>query len=390
MSDGFESRFQQALTSLAERRTPASDDVRATAVTTLADLMLDSARIGNTRLPEHFSELMLALLPRVGPRVRLDIARRLAHCDLVPVEVVRLLADDEPEVAGPMLRQSPLLDAGDLHDIATGPSDEKARAIAGRADLPGDVVGALVDRGDPVIGASLALSPSRFLTDDLAERLARVPDLPGVAARRLIELAELSDAALSDLFWVVDHDARGRILDRIARRRRELARRDAGAPAPAAGARDPQADALGQALFALAAAGERAELAVRLGEALRLPREVARRIVDDAQGEALAVAARAADLPTDRITGIVLLAVPDAGTSLDALKRLVALAEQLEPETARTVVALWSGTPATARRASRHEPAIARPAARSPRPAAAPAPRRLEDVVADAIRRTAG
>lgn len=384
----FESRFQQALNSLAERRTPASDDVRATAVTTLADLLLDSARIGNRELPEHFSALTLALLPRVEVATRREVSRRIAHCDLVPLEVARLLARDVPEVAGPMLRQSPALSRDDLHAAATGDCDEKARAVAARAGLDRALVDALIARGDPTIAAALAMAPGG-LDAAQAERIALTPGLGRSAAERLIKRTALSEAALAALFWPADTATRRTILDQIALRLRDRAGTGAGphiarlVPPPAQ--RDPEAETLAGSLFALAAAGERMELAARLGDALRLPRDIARRILDDEGGEALAVAARAADLPTDRITGIVLLTVPEAGTSLDGLRRLVDLAEWLDRDVATTVVSLW-GAGQDARRPARHEPAVARPPARAVRPAQPP--RRLEEVVADAIRRS--
>jgi hypothetical protein len=278
-----------------------------------------------------------------------------------------------------------VLSRDDLHAAATGDCDEKARAVAGRADLDGNLVDALIARGDPGIAAALALAPGG-IDAARAERIALTPGLGRAAAQRLVERAPLSEAALAALFWPADTATRRAILDQMTGRLRDrlgcVARLAPMLPAR----RDPAAETLGSSLFALAAAGERLELAARLGDALDLPREIARRIVDDPGGEPLAVAARAADLPTDRITGIVLLTVAEAGTSLDGLRRLVALAEWLEREVATALVALWSGAGQEARRTARHEPAIARPAARAVRPAQPP--RRLEDVVADALRRS--
>jgi len=379
MTDVFESRFHSALTSLFENRAIESDDVRQTAVTTLADLMLESARIGERRLPDHFDELMQALLPRVSPHVRADLARRLAHCDLLPAGTARMLAGDEAAIAGPILRQSPVLDELDLIDIATGDSDEKARSIAGRTDLTGDLVSALIDRQDAVIAASLALSGANAIDDGMAERIARVPSLPRVAARRLIELADLSDEILAQLFWAVESDARRRIIDRMARRHSKNV--DTGR----LGAED--ADQLADALFALAAAGEHREIAARLSETLGLPQGIGQQIIADPQGEALAIATRAAGLSPERITGIVLLAVPEAGRSFDILRTLVGLAEDLTPGMARHITDLWGLSEEAGHAAPRYEPAVAGPAASRQRGATS-APRRLEDVVADITRKT--
>lgn len=377
MSENLEERFQDALTGLIDGRSPETEDTRATALNALADLILQTARSGSRPVPKHFNELMLALLPRVGPHVREGIARRLAGCRLLTADVARLLGADTAEIAGPILRMSPVLDRQDLLAFARAEDAEKARAIAGRTDLTADVVKALIDRQDPVIGASLALSNSPAVDEAAAERIAAIPNLPRVAARRLIELAKLSDGALAQLFWLVDGDARRQIVERIASRCGET---DGTAATPG----NTQ---LGNALFALAAAGDRGEMAARLADTLSMSRFLAARIVGDAQGEALVVALRAAGVAPERIAGIALLTVSEAGRSYDLLRTLVGLADDLAGAVARRIAGLWSQAGAAGRR-SRHDAAVARPSGRAQRGAVA-APRRLEEIVADISRRTA-
>jgi uncharacterized protein (DUF2336 family) len=380
MSHGFEGRFHNALTSLIGARALEADDVRATALNTLADLVLESARIGERRLPNHFSELMQALLPRVAEKVRADLSRRLAHCDLLPPETARQLAGDTPEVAGPMLRQSVVLSADDLLAAAVGPSDEKARAVAGRSDLTREIAIALIARDDPVIGTALAMAPGT-LDADLAECLAHIPDLPSAAAQRLVGVADLSDAALAKLFWRAGGEARWRIIERLSRRAADHDER------LAPGSPGVDADRLGAALFAIASSGDRVELSAKLASFLAISSELSQRIAEDRDGEPLVVATRAIGIDVHQITGIVLLSVPEAGRSYDALRTLVGLAEGLDPRAARRVVGLWSGTRAATRATARHDPAVTRPPSRQ-RASSSPAPRRLEDIVADITRRT--
>ncbi|MCT8971241.1 DUF2336 domain-containing protein [Microbaculum marinisediminis] len=379
MDQGFEERFQDALSTLIGSRMIEADDVRATALNTLTDLILETARRGDRHVPAHFGELMGALLPRVSPQIRATISRRLAPCDLVSPEIARHIIAESAEIAAPMLRHSPVLTASDLYAVAVGDCEEKARAVAARTDLTADMVSALIDRQDPAIATSLVLAETAVVDGSTAERIAAIPNLPRAAARRLIETADLSDDALARLFWLVDEDARRTILERIADRR---GGDKVNEPAP------PQNSGveLGDTLFALAAVGERAEIAHRLASTLSLPRALSARIVGDLHGEPLAVATRAAGIPADQATGIILLTVTEAGSSYDVLRTLAGLAERLTPTIARHVVGLWNSAPAS-RSAARHEPSVARPSARAPRSAAG-APRRLEDVVADLSRRT--
>jgi hypothetical protein len=218
----------------------------------------------------------------------------------------------------------------------------------------------------------------------MAERIASIPNLPRVAARRLIDLAALSDGALAQLFWQVESDARRRIADRISTRtgEKQKAKKQTGDSEPSQVTLQ-----LADALFALAAAGDRAEIATRLADALSLPRTVATRIIGDLQGEALTIALRAAGIPSDRTTGIILLTVSEAGRSYETLRTLVGLAEDVNPEAAWHVVGLWARA-ADRSHAARHVPTVARPNMRAGR-AGETKIRRLEDLANALGRRTA-
>lgn len=357
MSDVFQSRFHSALTSLISERGIETDDVRETAVTTLTELALESARLGGQRLPDHFEELMTAHLPKVGLRLRADVARRLSVCDHLPERVAAILADDVPVVAVPVLRHNEALAASDLLRIAEDAEAEKARAIAERTTLDARIITALAGRGDPVIADSLLRNHADRLDEALCEQLAGVSGLGCSAACRLIDRASLSDAALARLFWIVDADTRIRVLDRI----------DLRHPARSGGGGLPEGDlarridGAGDALFGLAARGERAALARKLADQIDLPPAVRDRIIADRSGEALAVALNAAEIGAKTATGILLLTVPDAGRSYPVLRRLAGLTETQSPAMARLIVDLWRSAEGKARPASRHEPAVARP-----------------------------
>ncbi len=372
MPDVFQSRFHSALTDLISERGIETDAVRETAVTTLTELAVESARLADQRrdgqqqdgqrLPDHFEELMTAHLPRVGLRLRADVARRLSSCGHLPERVAALLADDVPVVAVPMLRHSEAIGLVDLIRIAEEEEAEKTRAIAERRVLDPRLVATLVARRDPVIADSLLRNHADWLDEPLCEQLAGVAGLGCSSAHRLIDRASLSDAALARLFWIVDADARIRILDRMDLR--HPARSDAETP-DAGGAPDgaPEGapDGLGDALFGLAARGERAALAHRIAEHTDLPPALGERIVADRTGEALAVALNAAGIGAKTATGILLLTVPEAGRSYPTLRRLAGLTETQTPAMARFIVDLWRAGEAKTRPAARHEPAVTRP-----------------------------
>ncbi|AJA64495.1 MULTISPECIES: DUF2336 domain-containing protein [Bradyrhizobium] len=81
-----------------------------------------------------------------------------------------------------------------------------------------------------------------------------------------------------------------------------------------------------------------------LGDSLILPSRVAAQIVDDAGGEALAVAARALDMPSPNFQRILLFFKPEIGTSVDAVYRLSRLYDRLSDRSALVMLAAWRGS----------------------------------------------
>jgi hypothetical protein len=379
MTAPFEKRLNRALNELIETRPVEGDMVRMTALATLTELFLEASHRDPDAIPAHFAEIMSALLPRVPLAARAEASRLLAHSEFLPIEIVRLLAADSHEVAGPVLRQSPCLDQNVLLEVARGPCGHKALAIASRNDLSAEIIAALLDRADVAIGATLA-EGHISLDSREAGRIALLPELPTSAARRLIDVPGLDDKALAALFWRCKTQERLFIVNRMIRRREAL-------PIAFHAAGNRSDHVLGSDLVKLAARRQAVRIAARLAANLGVPETLARTMVDDPGGEALVIAGRACHLSIDHVTGLVLLTAAEAGTSYDALRRLVDLAELIEPHLARHMIGLWNHGEAwdepDSRPAVRHEPAIARPGARSHTPARS-VPRQLERKIANA------
>ena len=90
---------------------------------------------------------MIMLLDDSSPLVRLALAETLAGSELAPPAIIHALSADQHEIAGPVLRRSPLLLDADLVDhVATGGPAVQA-AIAYRALLPRSVAAAIAEVG---------------------------------------------------------------------------------------------------------------------------------------------------------------------------------------------------------------------------------------------------
>ncbi|MCK1361586.1 DUF2336 domain-containing protein [Bradyrhizobium sp. 199] len=99
-----------------------------------------------------------------------------------------------------------------------------------------------------------------------------------------------------------------------------------------------------QILEMAAIAGDADNFTLELGDSLILPSRVATQIVDDAGGEALAVAARALDMPSPNFQRILLFFKPEIGTSVNEVYRLSRLYDRLGDRSALVMLAAWRGS----------------------------------------------
>ena len=125
-------------------RTAPSGD-RAEASSALARAFLYSNLTESDRAAAE--DAMIMLLDDPSPLVRLALAEVFASNENAPVIVVHALAADQPDVAAPVLRYSPLLlDADLVEAVATGETGRQV-AIASRSGLPRSVSAAIAEVG---------------------------------------------------------------------------------------------------------------------------------------------------------------------------------------------------------------------------------------------------
>ncbi|OAF10456.1 flagellar biosynthesis protein FlhF [Bradyrhizobium centrolobii] len=133
-----------------------------------------------------------------------------------------------------------------------------------------------------------------------------------------------------------------------------------------------------QILEMAAIANDVENFTLELGDSLILPSRVAAQIVDDPGGDALAVAARALDMPSPNFQRILLFFKPEIGTSVNNVYRLSRLYDRLSDRSALVMLAAWRGSTLAVTRAkyqsSLHdaERQRARSSASQPRPGVQP------------------
>ncbi|MBP1849982.1 uncharacterized protein (DUF2336 family) [Rhizobium halophytocola] len=88
---------------------------------------------------------MTYLLDDPAPQVRVALSRALAPSADAPHSIVLALAEDQLEIAAPVILSSPVLSAADLVDLAAGGSAHTRALIASRPSLDIRVVAALAE-----------------------------------------------------------------------------------------------------------------------------------------------------------------------------------------------------------------------------------------------------
>ncbi len=339
-----------------------SGEARARLVENITDLFLSD----DGRLSEHERALMSDILGKLVAQVESDIKRELAQSlaqsDVELPDMVRQLANDDVEIARPLLEKSALLKDPDLIEIIRMRTDEHRMAIAMRDEVSESVSNALVEFGnEDVIEALLnnhdAVVSKRAMeylvaesrrVDRFQEPLLRRADLPGDLAYRMYwwVSAALRKNILSN------YDVDPLMFERAVRRAASAAMVD----------QDAEQSSYVKAQQLVRRLAESGELTVQfLLNALRQQRvavfvagmgelgginfRTAWRIFSDKGGESFAVLAKAVGVERAQFTSIYLLVVQaregGAPKSPGVIKGILELFDATTESNARGALQVW-------------------------------------------------
>jgi len=115
----------------------------------IADLFFQDASKLQPDLVELFDNLLIDLVPHADLPARVDLAERFSRVANAPRHLVGQLArENEIQVAGPVLRRSPVLDEAALIEIARLKGQGHLLAMTERPALSAEITDVLVERGD--------------------------------------------------------------------------------------------------------------------------------------------------------------------------------------------------------------------------------------------------
>jgi hypothetical protein len=320
-----------SLNGLADIGLRSGVDMRPTLIRVLTDLYVQ--KLTHTADEErHYTELALRLLDGVDMPTRATVAARLAKHLSPPLRVVQYLVNDLPDVAAPLRG----------HALLKPPARPPAPPPAATA---------------PTVEHTAAAEPPP--QDEPIEH-APVTDLRGT-------MDATTAGELNDIFFTGAQDERRLIL-------LNLHVAAPLSPGQVVVLRDP---GIGQRLEAAALGNHREELVKQLAEALRIPRDQARRIVRDDHGEPIVVAVKALGISRDVVYRLLMFVNPAVGHSVERVHALATLYDEMTAQAAEGMVAIWQALRSEARATAKHQPLLWNDERSRVRPAAAPARRPL-------------
>lgn len=172
---------------------------RRTLFATVCDLFMGERQTLSDRERALMGEILRQLVRDVELTMRKAVAERLSKRSDAPYELIIELANDQIEVAGPVLRESEVLRDIDLVEVIRHRTMEHQLAVAMRRSLSATVSNALVETGNQDVIATLLNNHGATITREVMDYLVneskridayqnplvRRPDLPPDLAQRM-------------------------------------------------------------------------------------------------------------------------------------------------------------------------------------------------------------
>lgn len=137
----------QAVHKLVELAEQKTDQSRRRLFDSMTDLFIED----DARLSEHeravMSDILIKLVDQVEADIRKELAQRLLDTNAELPEVVSYLANEDIEIARPLLEESKVLRDADLIEVIRMRTDEHRMVIAMRENVSEEVADSLVEYG---------------------------------------------------------------------------------------------------------------------------------------------------------------------------------------------------------------------------------------------------
>lgn len=333
-------------------------------VSAVGDLFDDANAVLSEGERAIMSDILRHLVKDVENSVRRKLAQRLADSVSAPHALMVELANDEIEIAAPVLNRSKVLRDVDLIEVVRHKTLEHRLAVAVRDSVTAPVSEALVQTGDPAVVETLLRNRSATIAPDTMACVVEQSQARANYQEPLLRREDLSPELAKRMYWWVSAALRAAILERYALDPDSLddamegAVHDSFDEAGVVGAprhvesleRLLKMDEVAQnALVTALRDGEIVVFQALFRKATGLSLPCVRMIMFEPGGERLAIVCRAIDLAPKVFSAIYrLLRMSSArGTRLQRgeLTRIAALYLDIRPDLALTVLRKWRRDP---------------------------------------------
>lgn len=308
---------------------------------------------------ELYGTVLAQLTTEMEETVRQELSVRFSAAATTPRILARTLAMDVEDVAAPILRACNSLEESDLLDVVRSRGQGHLRAVSERAQVSEAVSDVIVERGDDETVGVLVRNDgarlSRTAHEAVVDRAQANPDLQSA----LVDRSALPPDLLNELYFVVESRLRKKILEKnaaipadrleaaLAAGRTRLKTADGSLPADyetarayvrelrAAGGLTPEV------LARFLRSGGRTEFLIALAELSDIDFEMARRIVDRAELDALAVVCRAADMPRALFLTYAVVLLNKDGDAMGKAQAYGRMYGDLTRDTAQRTLRFW-------------------------------------------------
>jgi uncharacterized protein (DUF2336 family) len=161
----------------------------------------------------HISDIMNKLISDVEMKVRTTLSQKLSKSDTAPHELVTLLANDEIDVARPILTKSRVLSDPDLLVIIEQRSKEHLLSITEREEISPLVSDLLIEFGDEDVIEQLVRNTDAQISKEALALLVEESKRVDRFQEPLLSRQDLPSELAHKMFWWVSAALRRHILE---------------------------------------------------------------------------------------------------------------------------------------------------------------------------------
>lgn len=192
-------------------------DARISTRAELAGIMADLLDIDlKADESELITDVLIGLLSKAEIDLRAALAERLAVMDGIPLRMVLHIANDEIEVARPVLINSKSLTDMDLLYIVKATSSDHWQAIAKRERMSDFLIDALVDTKDMGTAINLSENENVVLTSHAVKRFSNMSRFSDELAKSFVMRNELPKSTVTKIYQHVGRDLKEYIREQFA------------------------------------------------------------------------------------------------------------------------------------------------------------------------------